>query len=73
MEKISEDFRGYNPITEAYGKGRLGVTLADNENNTSRLTRFRKRTGAKATGKQIGGSFVIVFWDNVKEQLEKEK
>lgn len=63
--ETNTSFRGCNPITEAYKNGQASVCLETNKNNTYRLCRFRKRFDARATGKEIDGKFVVVFWDNL--------
>lgn len=68
--ETKESFRGCNPITEAYTNGQASVCLERNKNNIYRLCRFRKKFKAKATGKEIGDKFVVVFWDNLIKQKE---
>lgn len=63
--KNKEIFRKENVINEAFKKGESFVTLQPNKNNQYRLTRFRKRFDTNATGKEIDGKFVVVFWDNL--------
>ena len=63
--KTEETFRRENVINEAFKKGAAFVTLEPNKNNQYRLTRFRKRFDTNATGKEIDGKFVVVFWSNL--------
>lgn len=60
-----KSFRQCNPIKEAFTEGKIAVALEPNKNNQYRLTRFRKSHDTRATGKEIDGKYVVVFWDNL--------
>jgi hypothetical protein len=64
-------FKGVNPIIESYLNGDSCIVLEADKNNPFRLTRFRKKYGTTVTGKEIGGVFCVVFWENLIKQNDK--
>lgn len=64
-------FRGANKIVQAYESNELGVTLEKNQNNPYRLHRFKKKYNVEVTGKEVGNSFVVVFWDRLNQTLKQ--
>jgi hypothetical protein len=68
MNEINS-FRGSNKIIQAYENNQLGCTLEPSPNNPFRLHRFKKKYNVEVTGKEVDGSYVIVFWDKLKQQV----
>tara|TARA_R100001129_G_C5242235_1_gene225838 strand:- start:385 stop:603 length:219 start_codon:yes stop_codon:yes gene_type:complete len=54
-----------NPIVNAYRNGEPIIVLESHANNPTRLHRFRKTFNVEATGKNVKGNYVILFWDNI--------
>lgn len=60
-----------NVIFDAYNNGLPGLLMDDDKNNVYRLHRFKKKYNANVTGKLVGDKYLIVFWDNLKKQIQE--
>lgn len=69
MSEVEFTVKYNNPIVNAYKSGRTGVVLNEHPSNPIRLHRFKNKYNVDATGKNVGGKYVIVFW---KKYIEKE-
>lgn len=64
------EYKYNNPIENAYNAGMPTCVLDNNNSNPIRLHRFKKKHGVNCTGKNLGGNYVIVFWDNLINKKE---
>ena len=66
------EYKTGNAIENAFNQGLPGVVLTANANNPFRLHRFKKKYNVDATGKNLDGKYVIVFWDNLNKYKTEE-
>ena len=71
--KFSYEVKVNNPIVNAYKMGNCGVVLDQHASNPTRLHRFVTRYGIEATGKNVGGKYVVVFWTTLMEKMKGEQ
>lgn len=59
-------------LDEAHSQGRCGCRVGASKSNYVRLFRWAKRKGIQASGFNIEGDFIVLFWGRMLGLIEKQ-